>query len=281
MQGFSSRSRRALLGWLIVVSSGVLMLVTSSAGAQEEDLPFDGDVEQGALLYAQFCAQCHAANGLGAEVGDTGRMAPPLAGEDGVSVAYVDLVMRTGRMPPAGENPFDNAPREVVFTDEERQAIVAYTAEAFDLPGQIPDPPEGDASRGQQVFATNCAACHGSLGAGGVAGGGAITPPVQRYGAVGLAEAIRVGPFEMPAFDENQISDEEIGAIAAFMEEAREENGTLLGLVELNPVYVGAFVAAMTLAMIFIILWIAGTPAWFPDPEQANESNENEQQEAS
>ena len=55
--------------------------------------------------------------------------------------------------------------------------------------------------------------------------------------------------------------------VAAYMREVREEPGTVLNLVELNPVYVSAFVAVIALVLLFSLMWVAGRPSWFPDPE--------------
>jgi ubiquinol-cytochrome c reductase cytochrome c subunit len=41
-----------------------------------------------------------------------------------------------------------------------------------------------------------------------------------------IAEAIRVGPFEMPRFSEDQIPDEQAGHIAAFLGEVEEQRRT-------------------------------------------------------
>ena len=270
MQALSPRSRQALLAWSAVIcAAGVLYAIQSApvADARTEDSAPGGDASLGAQLYASSCAQCHAADGRGAEVAGTGRMAPALAGRD-LGTAYVDLVLRTGRMPPPEENPFDNQARQVVFDEEERAAIVAYTAQQFGLEQNIDPPPPGDPARGQDVYATNCAACHGSTGAGGVAGGGAWTPALTHYDDVTIWEAIRVGPFQMPAFDVEQISDQEAGDVAAFLDEVEQEGGTpILGLVELNPVFASGFVALMSVALLFSLLWISGRPTWFPDPE--------------
>ena len=239
---------------------------STAADAQTEGPAAAGDTALGAQLYASYCAQCHAADGSGGEIPVTGGTAPALA-DAGIGTAYVDLVLRTGRMPPPGD-PFDNQPREVVFDEEERAAIVAYTAEAFDLEQNIDPPPTGDPARGQEVYATHCAACHGSTGAGGVAGGGAWTPALTSYDAVTIWEAIRVGPFQMPAFDAEQISEQEAGDVAAFLHEIGEERGTpVFGLVELNPVFASGFVALFAVAMVLSLLWISGQPTWFPDPE--------------
>jgi hypothetical protein len=84
-----------------------------------------------------------------------------------------------------------------------------------------------------------------------------------------IAEAIRVGPFEMPAFSREQISDQELGDVVAFREEVGSERGTpVFGLVELNPVYASAFAGLLTVVVVIAVVIIAGRPSWFPDPEQ-------------
>lgn len=271
MNAASHQVRRRLLSWLVVVIAlGVVALwSTTRASAQEtvEDPTQEGDVELGAQLYSQNCAQCHAADGTGVIVPGTDRRAPALVDRPEITAAYVDLVMRTGRMPPAAD-PFDNQPREVAYDEVQRAAVTAYVVQQFGLAGTIPVVPEGDAGRGQNLYATNCAACHGSTGAGGVAGGGAWTPNVNTSDAVTIAEAIRVGPFQMPAFGADQLSDQQLGDVAAFLEEVRAEEGTPLGLVELNPVFASGFVALLALVMILSLFWISARPTWFPDPEK-------------
>jgi ubiquinol-cytochrome c reductase cytochrome c subunit len=276
MDTASRRVYRRLGSWLVLVAS-VAAIATwwAARGASAQEADQVGDVALGAQLYAQHCAQCHASDGRGAEVPNTGRRAPALAGRPQVTAAYVDLVMRTGRMPPAG-NPFDNQPRDIVFDDEQRAAIVAFTVDRFGLAVDIPNVPEGNAGRGQRAYATNCAACHGSTGAGGVAGGGAWTPNVARYDSVTIAEAIRVGPFQMPAFASDQLTDQEVGDIAAFLDEVRSEAGTPLGLIELNPVFASGFVALLAIAMLVSLFWISSKPTWFPDAEDPDSEEAHE-----
>jgi ubiquinol-cytochrome c reductase cytochrome c subunit len=249
------------------------VLVRGPAAAQQP--PEELSVEERLLaqrLYAGECATCHGAAGLGGAVPGTDGRAPAIGGDNPVTVAYADLVLRTGRMPPAG-TPFDNRAREVAYDDATIEVLVAWMAEEFDLPGDLPQPPPGNAGRGLAVWAANCSQCHGATGAGGVAGAGAWTPSVYDKEPIVIAEAIRVGPFEMPAFSREQITDQEVGDVAAFMEEIREDEGTpLLGIVELNPVYASAFVALLSLLILIAVVIIAGKPAWFPDPEQADRS---------
>lgn len=254
-------SPRALLGWGVVVATAAV-LVLAPARAQPE-APTQEQLQRGALIYQQQCAQCHGGEGSGGTVRESGRPAPPVRG---VEVAYVDLVLRVGRMPPVGD-PFDNRPRKPTVVGADREALLAWMSGAFSLIGQIPEVQEGHPGRGLQAYSAQCAHCHGASGGGGVAGAGAYTPPLTGYEPIVIAEAIRVGPFEMPAFSPTQISDPEVGDITAFLRMIEEEQRTpIFGLVELNPVYAAAFVALLTVALVLSLLWIGGRPAWFPDP---------------
>lgn len=277
MSALSRRKIRSLLAWFAVIAAAVALAAAWGPGdvlAQESAQV--GDVDLGGQLYAQACAQCHASDGGGAVVPGSDREAPALTDRPQVTAAYVDLVMRTGRMPPAAD-PFNNQPREIVFDEDQRLAIVAYVVDEFGVPNDLAEVtglPEGDAGVGQNVYATNCAACHGATGAGGVAGGGAWTPTVNIYDSTTIAEAIRVGPFQMPAFGSDQITDEEAADVSAFLEEVQAEPGTPLGLAELNPVFASGFVALLAIVMILSLFWISSKPTWFPDPEEAPEEGQ-------
>jgi ubiquinol-cytochrome c reductase cytochrome c subunit len=258
------RPVRALLGWGVVA----VVLVTIVARIPlyaEAQAPRQPDLQRGALIYQQQCAQCHGGDGSGGAVQGTGRPAPPLRG---TGVAYVDLVLRIGRMPPVGD-PFDNRRLNPTVVGADREALVTWMSSAFMLSGQIPKTTVADPRRGLEVYAAQCAHCHGANGGGGVAGAGAYTPPLTSYGPILIAEAIRVGPFAMPAFSRTQISDQDVGAIAAFLRTIGEEHGTpIFGLVELNPVYAAAFVALVAVVLTCSLFWIGGRPTWFPDPQR-------------
>lgn len=261
-----ARTLRAVAAWLATVV--IAVTITSGALAQE-DAPEDASAALGAELYAVNCAQCHGSAGQGG-VTQQGQPVPALVGRDEVTLGYIDLVLQTGRMPPNPTAPFDNQYRNVIFDESERAALMAFAAEALGIEGRVEEVGEGVAGRGQDVYAANCAACHGATGDGGVAGGGAWTPNVNQYAPETIAQAIRIGPFEMPAFGPDQISDQQLADVAAFLEEVNAEEGTPLGLVELNPVYVSGFVAALAALLLLVLLFISGTPTWFPDPEAAS-----------
>lgn len=281
MLSASPARRRALVGWLLVAAvTGLLLTVAvaaSGASAQDAD-PEAGavSVQNGNRLYAQHCASCHAADAAGGPVPRYGGEAPALDPEvnSDVTVPYLDLVMSTGRMPPAA-SPYDNRTRQVVLGEAERADVIAFMAAEFGVEGEVSEVGEGEAARGQEVYARNCAHCHGSTGAGGVAGAGAWTPSVNDASAEVIAQAIRVGPFNMPRFEEAQIDEQELADVTAFMRAIEEEPTTpLFGLVELNPVYASGFVALFALIVLLSLVWIGGRPAWFPDPPKGSTAPE-------
>lgn len=81
----------------------------------------------------------------------------------------------------------------------------------------------GDAEAGAEVFATNCAACHGEDGHGGGGGPDLTTMPKAQEQA-SAEEQVRQGGGGMPAF-EGQLSDEEISDVAAFVVQKVVGNG--------------------------------------------------------
>jgi ubiquinol-cytochrome c reductase cytochrome c subunit len=265
----AARPLRALAGWGLVAAVALARAATGPFGASAQEQ--EGE-DAGAFLreelYAVHCGGCHSVDGRGG-VTAGGLTAPPLRPEDNprMTVAYARLTMDTGRMPPAGD-PADNRIRRVTLTEQQREDIVRFMVDRFGLEGDVPEPAHGDAAVGLQVYAQNCAACHGASGAGGVAGGGAWTPRVNDVSAQTLADAVRVGPFQMPRFDGEQITDAELGHMAAFLAEVEEEGGTLLFPGELNPVFASGFGAGLAAVIIVMLVLISGKPTMFPDPER-------------
>ncbi len=245
-----------------LLAVAVLSLRPASAVEGDEEDPIANPVAFAEASYAGVCAECHGGDGNGGVVPGSERLAPSLR-DEGVTEAYMDLVLRTGRMPPPGD-PFDNRAREVFYTDAEREAMVDWLVAEFGLERDIPTVEEGDVAVGLELFALNCAHCHGNTGAGGNAGQDAFTPTVTGLGPIAVAEAIRVGPFEMPAFNDETITPEEVNAITSYLEAVEEKGGTpLFGLVELNPVFASGFVAVFAAALIGSLLYIGGRPQPF------------------
>jgi mono/diheme cytochrome c family protein len=68
--------------------------------------------------------------------------------------------------------------------------------------------------RGRQLFVVkDCASCHGLDGRGGIVG-----PPIAGTSAHDLRVKTRVGPGGMPAFAANALSDDDLKAIAAYLQ---------------------------------------------------------------
>lgn len=264
--------RRSLSAWAVLAAAVALAWLAASGpqtagareGSLEEEEPPAEETARGDALYTTHCARCHSADGSGR----ANDRSPALRG---MEAARIDLVLRTGRMPPADE---DGSGQGMEWNDTNRETLLSHLTAVFDLKGPLPEVKVGDPAVGREVFATHCASCHGYTGDGGVAGAGALTPRIVGMEPVVIAEAIRMGPFQMPAFIEEQISDEEIGDVAAYLEEIVGEEATPLGLGELNPVFLAAFVALLVLAMIFSCLFIAGRVSMFPDSEPPEEPDE-------
>jgi ubiquinol-cytochrome c reductase cytochrome c subunit len=241
--------RRTARAARLLALVGVCVAVTLLTGPVDAapSAPRGVDVEAGGTLYQRYCALCHNADGSG--LAGTGVTAgPDLRGLD---VAYVDLVMRTGRMPIV--HPEVGATEERL-TDDQRVAVVAWMTQEMQLTGQIPDVPPGDAGRGQPLWLTNCAPCHGAAGSGGVAGDGTLAPDVTGIDATGIVEALRVGPFEMPQFGDEVLHEQEAADVAAYVQELADAETTPLAMSEIGRVYAGVATGLLTLALVGLLV---------------------------
>jgi ubiquinol-cytochrome c reductase cytochrome c subunit len=69
---------------------------------------------------------------------------------------------------------------------------------------------------GMTVFTEHCAGCHQIVGEGGLVTGTAV-PSLKHVDATEIAEAVRVGPYLMPKFDEHEISNRELDALVRYV----------------------------------------------------------------
>lgn len=85
--------------------------------------------------------------------------------------------------------------------------------------GRLVIPPASDpVLYGKQLFiASNCAACHGLDGSGGIVG-----PSILGKTAKKLRTTTRVGPKGMPAYAEGALSDAELEAIVAYLNSVKK-----------------------------------------------------------
>ncbi len=95
--------------------------------------------------------------------------------------------------------------------------VVVAVALTIVLPGAVAQEPAqvGDANAGRQVFASNCAACHGAA-AQGRGSAPALIGVVDHHSVDEVETVIRRGRGGMPAFDA-RLSDAEIDDVLAFL----------------------------------------------------------------
>jgi ubiquinol-cytochrome c reductase cytochrome c subunit len=203
------------LGWAAVAGPLAAPAVPEAArpSSAAGQLAAAGDQVQGgrgAALYAANCATCHGQGGAGTPDG------PALTNS---GAAAVDFMLRTGRMPLSAPNQPARRGRPV-FGEADIQALVSY-AGSFGPGPSIPpvDVSDGtDLAAGRAKYVATCAACHGAAGSGDAVGGGAIAPALLNTAPQQVGEAIRIGPGQMPAFGSDQVTDAQLGQIAAYLQ---------------------------------------------------------------
>lgn len=180
--------------------------------------PSTPSVQLGAELYAGNCASCHGIAGSGISSPRPGSggirgMGPPLRG---VGALAADFYLRLGLMPLSSIHDQPGNDR-VLFSDKEIRSLVAYVASLGPGPAiPHPDPSTGTLSNGMHLFTVHCAGCHQIQAEGGYVTG-ALVPPLQGVSATQIAEAVRIGPYEMPSFSSKQISNRELNSIIKYV----------------------------------------------------------------
>lgn len=178
-----------------------LLLVPASSGASRpagvRAQTGGGSADQLALgrqLYLESCASCHGPDPNGPSEYST---VPSL--KDVGGAAAVDWAVRTGRMPFQSTKGPAIARGKPHFNEQETRALAAYVGRAVG-DALIPevDAGKGNVTTGQKLYAQACAACHGMNGAGSALGGENIAPTMLGVSPLDVAEAIKIGPGQMP-----------------------------------------------------------------------------------
>jgi ubiquinol-cytochrome c reductase cytochrome c subunit len=209
--------------------------------------PAPGLAERGQELFIVACAPCHGRQGEGTPIG------PALTD---AGAASADFQLRTGRMPPGqppGEQQLIRAP---AFEEQEIRELVAYVASLGDGP-PIPDvDADASLSRGMELFIANCAPCHGAAGAGGAVGAGTLAPPLDRSSPRIVAEAMIIGPGQMPVFD---LPDEDLSAVASYVEFLRTSDAPGgLSFGNLGPVPEGLVAWFAGMGLLTLLAYLVG-----------------------
>jgi ubiquinol-cytochrome c reductase cytochrome c subunit len=203
-----------------------VVLALALAGGATAGPPPQGVVSSstGAGLYAANCARCHGPGGAGTKDGPSLRKSGALG---------ADFYLRTGYMPLRNAHT-QPARTRVLFSERELAGLVAYVASLGKGPAvQTPHPAQGSVSSGQQLFTQHCAGCHQVAAEGGYVTGARV-PPLGGATDRQIAEAVRVGPYVMPAFSKQAISDAQLDSIVRYVDYAKhpdDPGGWALGHV--------------------------------------------------
>jgi ubiquinol-cytochrome c reductase cytochrome c subunit len=203
-------------------------------------------------VFLRDCATCHGADGRG-----TGR-GPDLRG---AGAGLVDYYLSTGRMPLG-------APDESVrrgppaYSPDRIRSLVRYVEQLVgrDGPG-IPrvDPAAGDLSAGGTLFRLQCAACHAWSGKGG-----ALlhvdAPTTHPSTPVQIAEAVRGGPGNMPAFGAAALTRSQLDSVVRYVRYLdRPDDRGGLPLWHLGPLAEGAVAVFLGLGVVVLATRWIGT----------------------
>ena len=214
------------------------------------------------------CAVCHGADGRGTP------FAPSLSA---VGRADVDYELSTGRMPLVvpgrvgekgtpkkplvGSHPVDpgrtvrrHTPAYDVATID---ALVRYIGELVADGGpEIPSVGQGSTAAGGELFRENCASCHAWS-----ADGGALyhreAPGLHDAASIQVAEAVRVGPGQMPAFGTAALTSQQLNDViryVRYLDHPEDRGGQPLH--HLGPVAEGAVGLAALALLLWLCLWI-------------------------
>jgi len=202
-------------------------------------------------IYLRDCATCHGADARGTDLAPTLR---------GAGTAYLDYVLSTGRMPI--EHPDDPIQRhDPKYSDATIRKLTFYVHQLAG--GDGPEIPtltgRGDLAHGGNIFRLNCAACHAWSG-----DGGALlersAPSVHPATPTQIAEAVRVGPFNMPAFGRSALSDRQLESVVQYvqyLDDPDDRGGTPLW--HLGPLAEGAVAIVVGLGAIVVATRWIGT----------------------
>ncbi len=150
-------------------------------------LPAAADPVRGQALYGQHCATCHGVRGAGDGPGAAGLVpAPAKLAEHEYSSARLSAVLWHGV--PGSAMP---AWRDYPATD---RAALAAAVQALSAVRPEPDVPAHLVSLGAEVYAANCAQCHGAVGdgRGSAADKLPMAPTNFTLQRLSLSEAVRV-----------------------------------------------------------------------------------------
>lgn len=252
-------SRRSPFAAILVMAAGLALTgggYAAATNAVDAVKPHTAasdaaQVQEGRKLFLANCASCHGKNAEGT------ANAPTLIG---VGAAAVEFQVDSGRMPGQASGP-QLEKKKPQFTSEQIDALAAYAATLGDGPAIPTDEqimPNGDSTRGGELFRINCAMCHNAVGAGGALTEGKFAPSLKGVPADHIYEAMLTGPQNMPVFNDANLTPQDKKDIITYLKFV-EDNPSAGGyeLANLGPVVEGLFTWIFILGIIIAItIWL-------------------------
>jgi ubiquinol-cytochrome c reductase cytochrome c subunit len=204
----------------------------------------------GRALFGESCSSCHGDDGAGIR----GR-GPSLTSSSGWRA---DFYLRTGRMPL--DDPHDQPRRtEPGFDSPQVKALSAYIA-SIGRPSASPQahPADGSLSDGQQLFTLHCSGCHQVVAEGGAVTGARV-PDLRDATPRDVAQAVRMGPYLMPAFNDRQIDQHDLDSIARYVRWTHHpEDAGGWGIGHLGPIPEGIVTWFVGMALLTVAIRLIG-----------------------
>jgi ubiquinol-cytochrome c reductase cytochrome c subunit len=179
-------------------------------------------VSAGKLLFDQTCSSCHGPTANGTVTGQPGSASTIGPNLQGVGPATVDFWVSTGRMPATDIKAVEAERKYTRLTNTQALQLAAYINSLDPSAPGVPTPhlKGADLSDGADLFSLNCAACHTITGAGDALAFGTNAPSIQNRAVTPqqVAEAMRIGPANMPRFSGN-LDDQQVRDVVAYVTE--------------------------------------------------------------
>jgi ubiquinol-cytochrome c reductase cytochrome c subunit len=269
--GYMCGVRAQVLAFAAILACGVVGFFAAgsperASGASTPNTVASADAKQ---AYLRDCATCHGADARGTWAG------PSL---QGVGAAAVDYWVSTGRMPLVAQgrppkSPQGQAPPGQYLADPNAQirrgtpvysptmtaALVRYVTMIAPGGSAVPsvDLAGANLAAGGELFRAQCAACHSWSGVGGALYQRAA-PSLRAATVTQIAEAMRTGPGQMPAFGTAAIPADKLDDVVAYVRYLdHPDNRGGQPLWYLGPVAEGATAIILGLgALMLAIRWI-------------------------
>jgi ubiquinol-cytochrome c reductase cytochrome c subunit len=208
-----------------------------------------GEIRQ---VFLRDCATCHGADGRGTDLGPDLRPA---------GTALIDFYVSSGRMPlTSPSQPVER--RTPRYSPATTRALVDYVSALVSTDGPpIPhvDVAAGDLPLGGTLYRAQCAACHAWSG-----NGGALlhreAPSVHPATPIQVAEAVRSGPGNMPAFGDAALTDHQLQSLVRYVRYLdNPDNRGGAPLWHLGPLVEGAVAVFVGLGALLFVVRRIGT----------------------